>query len=265
MGVHIVIPTSVRVPDAVLDRAIAHAAAAGDGVQVALPVVLPAALPINAVPPRLLKKIEHQRAVVHRALARAGHRGRVDVIQCHSIAALARTLCAERDPAEQVADCAARTLGRDHPVVRTQLAIGTVSGQARACLGLALAATVLVPFSPPAALTLAVAGAVGALTLAALIAALERLRRQRIDEAILAGQTAPVAIFEEERQRLSGRQAAVMAKALARALHSAVHWREIPPPLRPVHGIRLLEPYRDQVTAIIDGLRRPEVPPEAVI
>jgi|SRR6476646_10025182 len=102
MGVHIVIPTSVRVPDAVLDRAIAHAAAAGDGVQVALPVVLPAALPINAVPPRLLKKIEHQRAVVHRALARAGHRGRVDVIQCHSIAALARTLCAERDPAELV-------------------------------------------------------------------------------------------------------------------------------------------------------------------
>src|SRR6476661_7416454 len=66
------------------------------------PAVLPAALPINADPPRLLKKIEHQRAVVHRALARAGHRGRVDVIQCHSIAALARTLCAERDPAELV-------------------------------------------------------------------------------------------------------------------------------------------------------------------
>ena len=178
---------------------------------------------------------------------------------------VARSLLSGPGPAEQVADRAARTLGRDHPVVRTQRAIGTVSGQARACLGLALAATVLVPFSPPAALTLAVAGAVGALALAALIAVLERLRRQRLDEAILAGQTAPVAIFEEERQRLSGHHAAVMAKALARALHSAVHWREIPPPLRPVHGIRLLEPYRDQVTAIIDGLRRPDVPPEAVI
>ena len=123
----------------------------------------------------------------------------------------------------------------------------------------------LVPFSPPAALTLAAAGAVGAVALAALIAVLERLRRQRIDDAILAGQTAPVAIFEEERQRLSGHHAHVMAKALARALHSAVHWREIPPSLRPVQGIRLLEPYRDQVTAIIDGLRRPDVPPEAVI
>jgi hypothetical protein len=176
-----------------------------------------------------------------------------------------RSLLSGAKPAEQVADRAARTLGRDHPVVRTQRAIGTVSGQARACLGLALAATVLVPFSPPAALTLAAAGAVGAVALAALIAALVRLRRQRIDEAILAGETAPVAIFEEEQQRLSGRHALVMAKALARALHSALHWREIPPALRPVHGIRLLEPYTDQVNAIIDGLRRPDVPPEAVI
>jgi len=176
-----------------------------------------------------------------------------------------RSLLSGPKPAEQVADRAARTLGRDHPVVRTQRAIGTVSGQARACLGLALAATVLVPLSPLAALTLAAAGAVGAVALAALIAALERLRRQRIDDAILAGQTAPVAIFEQERQRLSGHHAQVMAKALARALHSAVHWREIPPSLRPVQGIRLLEPYRDQVTAIIDGLRGSDVPPEAVI
>lgn len=178
---------------------------------------------------------------------------------------VARSLLSGPKPAERVADRAARTLGCDHPVVRAQRAIGTVSGQARACLGLALAATVLVPFSPPAALTLAAAGAVGAVALAALIAALERLRRQRIDEAILAGQTAPVAIFEEERRRLSGHHARVMAKALARALHSALHWREIPPALRPVHGIRLLEPYSDEVTAIIDGLRRPDVPPEAVI
>ena len=178
---------------------------------------------------------------------------------------VARSLLSRPKPAERVADRAARTLGCDHPVVRAQRAIGTVSGQARACLGLALAATVLVPFSPPAALTLAAAGAVGAVALAALIAALERLRRQRIDEAILAGQTAPVAIFEEERRRLSGHHARVMARALARALHSALHWREIPPALRPVHGIRLLEPYSDEVTAIIDGLRRPDVPPEAVI
>ena len=176
-----------------------------------------------------------------------------------------RSLLNGPKPAEQVADRAARTLGPDHPVVRTQRAIGTVSRQARASLGLALAATVLVPFSPPAALTLVVAGVVGAVSLAALIAMLERLRRHRIDEAILAGQTAPVVIFEEERRRLSGDHARVMAKALARALHSARHWREIPPALRPVQGIRLLEPYTDQVTAIIDGLRRPDVPPEAVI
>jgi hypothetical protein len=178
---------------------------------------------------------------------------------------VARSLLKGPRPADQVADRAARTLGPGHPVVRTQRAIGTVSGQARACLGLAIAATLLVPFSTPAALTLVAAGAVGAVALAALIAMLERLRRHRIDVAILAGQTAPVAIFEEERQRLSGHHATVMAKALARALHSAQHWHEVPPALRPVRGIRLLEPHSDQVTAIIDRLRRPDVPPEAVI
>ena len=96
---------------------------------------------------------------------------------------VARSLLSGPRPAEQVADRAARTLGRDHPVVHTQRAIGTVSGQARACLGLALSATVLVPFSPPAALTLAVARAVGALALAALIAV--EGDQARVREALL--------------------------------------------------------------------------------
>jgi hypothetical protein len=90
------------VPESALERAIQHALAAGGGVRVALPIVLPPTLPIGATPPRLLGRIEAQRMVARRALAGAGRPALVESVQCRSVAAMVKVLCADRPPAEIV-------------------------------------------------------------------------------------------------------------------------------------------------------------------
>jgi len=102
MPVRVVIPSSPRVSDRVLERAVGHALAGGGAVRVLVPIVLPPSLPIHASPPRLLARAQHQRDVACRALARAGKPRLADLAQCRSLPSLVRTLCDEEDVAEIV-------------------------------------------------------------------------------------------------------------------------------------------------------------------
>ena len=102
MEIRLVVPTSSRVPDRVLERAIRHAAAAGGRVHVVIPVVLPASLPIGAAPARLMERIESQREVARRALLREGRPPLVEVARCRTVASLMRAWSKSAEPAEIV-------------------------------------------------------------------------------------------------------------------------------------------------------------------
>jgi hypothetical protein len=57
-------------------------------VWVLLPVVVPATLPIGAVPPRIAARLEHHRESADTALRASDVRGRVEVVPCRSLPAL---------------------------------------------------------------------------------------------------------------------------------------------------------------------------------
>ena len=57
-------------------------------VWVLLPVVVPATLPIGAVPPRIAARLEHLRETADTALRASDARGRVEVVPCRSLPAL---------------------------------------------------------------------------------------------------------------------------------------------------------------------------------
>jgi hypothetical protein len=57
-------------------------------VWVLLPVVVPATLPIGAVPPRIAARVEHLRESADTALRASDARGRVEVVPCRSLPAL---------------------------------------------------------------------------------------------------------------------------------------------------------------------------------
>ena len=57
-------------------------------VWVLLPVVVPATLPIGAVPPRIAARLEHLRESADTALRASDARGRVEVVPCRSLPAL---------------------------------------------------------------------------------------------------------------------------------------------------------------------------------
>jgi len=57
-------------------------------VWVLLPVVVPATLPIGAVPPRIAARLEHLRESADTALRASDTRGRVEVVPCRSLPAL---------------------------------------------------------------------------------------------------------------------------------------------------------------------------------
>jgi hypothetical protein len=88
----LVVATDSHLSPDVLSSAIAEAAGDALGfppfVEILLPAVLPAVLPISACPPRIAARLE---ALRDRAAAelRARHmRGRVEIVPCHSVAAL---------------------------------------------------------------------------------------------------------------------------------------------------------------------------------
>ena len=102
MAVRIVIPSSPRVGDEVLQRAIRHAMHAGGAVMVLIPVVLPPSLPIGAAPPRLMARAEHQREITRRVLDRAGRPRLAEIVQVRSVPALVRALESDVGPDEVV-------------------------------------------------------------------------------------------------------------------------------------------------------------------
>lgn len=57
-------------------------------VWVLLPVVVPATLPIGALPPRIASRLEHLRESADTALRASDVRGRVEVVPCRSVPAL---------------------------------------------------------------------------------------------------------------------------------------------------------------------------------
>jgi hypothetical protein len=57
-------------------------------VWVLLPVVVPATLPIGAIPPRIAARLEHLRETADTALRASDARGRVEVVPCRSLPAL---------------------------------------------------------------------------------------------------------------------------------------------------------------------------------
>jgi nucleotide-binding universal stress UspA family protein len=102
VAVRIVIPSSPRVADHVLQQAVTHAIRAGGAVKVLIPVVLPPSLPIGAAPPRLMARAQHQRELARHVLHRAGRPRLAELVQVRSLPALVRSLALDADPDEVV-------------------------------------------------------------------------------------------------------------------------------------------------------------------
>jgi hypothetical protein len=102
VAVRIVIPSSPRVADHVLQQAVGHAIRAGGAVKVLIPVVLPPSLPIGAAPPRLMSRAEHQRDIARLVLDRAGRPRLAELVQVRSLPALVRSLASDVEPDEVV-------------------------------------------------------------------------------------------------------------------------------------------------------------------
>jgi hypothetical protein len=134
LSARLVIPTSSHVPESALERAIHHALAAGGSVRVALPIVLPPTLPIGATPPRLLGGDDAQCRAARRVLVRAGRPPLVETVQCRSVAAMVKALCADRPPTEIVVAGSAPWLLRRslHGLAPVTIIPGRVRGQAPA-------------------------------------------------------------------------------------------------------------------------------------
>jgi nucleotide-binding universal stress UspA family protein len=98
----LVVPTRPKLPAGVLEKAIETAAADGARVDVAIPFVLPATLPIAAAPPRLVARVEEQERLARQALRTTGALGSVEVFACRGEKSLILKLCSRIQPAEIV-------------------------------------------------------------------------------------------------------------------------------------------------------------------
>jgi hypothetical protein len=97
---HLIVTTGPRTDPGLLELAIADAADAVT-THVALPAVMPGAMPISAVPARLAERLNR---LAERARAAADRRGlwtRVEIVPCRDVAWVVRTL-AELEHPDQV-------------------------------------------------------------------------------------------------------------------------------------------------------------------
>ena len=98
----LVVPRSARLPAGLVAKAVEIAAAECVRVRVVIPCVLPATLPIDAAPARLVASLEAQRQEAADALRRTGARGRVEMQSCRSLQGLIVAFCARHQPPQIV-------------------------------------------------------------------------------------------------------------------------------------------------------------------
>lgn len=90
----LVVPTGNRVSADAIASAI-HSAVRDDGfIWVAIPCVIPPALPIGAVPPRLHERLRRQQQAALTAIRQTRGAGKVEIVPCRSVSAMIGAACA---------------------------------------------------------------------------------------------------------------------------------------------------------------------------
>jgi hypothetical protein len=159
-----------------------------------------------------------------------------------------------------------RTLGPDHPLVRTQRAIATATCHAMDVSALVIAAPCLAVLSRDLAIATVASAALVMTILCGGIAVLRSHRRRMVHDLILqGGPPALVLIRDEVGRLLDPAYRARVARALNRALYEGEHWHEYLPASRPPHGVRHLPPNARLIREITADLCGEHASPRAVI
>jgi hypothetical protein len=159
-----------------------------------------------------------------------------------------------------------RTLGPDHPLARTQRAIGVARLQGLVATAMLAAAPVLMLVSRPLAIATAMAAALVASALWVALAVLVQRRRRHAQDVLLDGGAAsPGPVRAEVDRLLDPGHTAWMTQALSRALHEGEHWYEYLPASRPPAGARHLPVNRRLIDAIVADLDAGHVSARAAI
>jgi hypothetical protein len=152
-------------------------------------------------------------------------------------------------------------LGSSHPLARATRLYDAARMQVLCGVGV-LAVSIPFAASPVRRVELVVGVALCAVG-SGLVPISWSIRRQRALAMIIGGDEAlPVDELEPVRRRLRDRRRrAQLASSLEHSLHSAEHWDQVPPRLRPPGKIRLLLPLSDEVREIerllcADGVKR---------
>lgn len=90
----LVVPTGNRVSPDAISSAIHSVAGDDPFIWVAIPCVIPPALPIGAVPPRLRERLRRQQQAAFTALRQSRAPGRVEIVPCRSVSAMIGAACA---------------------------------------------------------------------------------------------------------------------------------------------------------------------------
>jgi hypothetical protein len=159
-----------------------------------------------------------------------------------------------------------RTLGPDHPLVRTQRAITIATGHALNASVLVVGAACLGPVSRSLAIATAASAGLVTSILCGAVAVLSARRRQRVHDLILEGTPPALGLIRAEVKRLlEPANRARVAHALDRALREGEHWHEYLPASRPPDGVRHLPPNGPLIREIATDLCGERVSARAVI
>lgn len=163
-------------------------------------------------------------------------------------------------------DPLATSLGSGHPLVIIHRSISSATSHVRTCVLILAIAGTLVTVNPEYAYATGAAAILVGCATGGWIAVARRVRRDRIDDLILAGTVPSAPIVRSEIHRLCDpRNRASLAATLERALDAGERWSDLLPASRPPPGVRNLPQNADLIRMISAALRDQPMPPRPVV